>query len=185
MSFSRLNRLSQPAAPWKCAPIMLSVVGLDRSIALESDDFGAGRVIAMVDTVGRRVLKLNYSVSWDPHDNSRTLDFERELTALADKWDAMPGVVRHPRNEHEGPSFATWQTPDSLWSAKIFYDQSHGVVRPEGFEIEEIKWGDRLLASVTDSMKGQMRNPQSDYYRRGNTACEELLQGQRWVPLTQ
>jgi hypothetical protein len=97
----------------------------------------------------------------------------------------MPGVVHHPRNEHEGPSFATWQTPDSLWSAKIFYDQSHGVVRPEGFEIEEIKWGDRLLASVTDSMRGQMRNPQSDYYRRGNTACEELLQGERWVPLTQ
>lgn len=185
MSFSRLDRLSQPGAPWKCTPFMLSVVGLERGIALESDDFGAGRVIATVDTVGRRVLDLNYSVSWDPHDDSRRLDFERELTGLATRWDEMPGVIRHPRDEHEGPSFTAYQTPDSLWSAKIFYDQGHGVVRPDGFEIEEIQWGDRLLASVTDSMKGQMRNPQSDYYRRGNTACAALLQGKKWVSPTQ
>jgi hypothetical protein len=185
MSFSRLDRLSQPAAPWKCTPFMLSVVGLERGIALESEDFGAGRVIAMVDTVGGRVLDLNYSVSWIPNDNSRRLDFERELTTLAEEWDKMPGVKRQPRNEHEGPSFTAYQTPDSLWSAKIFYDQSHGVVRPDGFEIEEIQWGDRLLASVTDSMKGQMRNPQSDYYRRGNTACAALLQGKKWVSPTQ
>jgi hypothetical protein len=185
MSFSRLDRLSQPGTPWKCMPFFMSAVGLDRSIALESDDFGAGRVIATVDTVGRRVLDVNYSVSWVPHDNSRTLDFERELTALAIKWDKMPGVIRHPRNEHEGPSSTTWQTPDSLWSARISYDQSHGVVRPGGFEIEEIQYGDRLTARITDSMKGQMRNPQSDYYRRGNNACDALLRGQKWVPLTQ
>jgi hypothetical protein len=185
MSFSRLDRLSQPGAPWKCTPLLLSAVGLDRSIALESDDFSAGHVTAMVDTVGRRVLDLNYSVSWIPDDNSRKLDFERELTALAIQWDKMPGVIRVPRNEHEGPSFTAWQTPDSLWSAKIFYDQSHGVVRPDGFEIEEIQWGDRLTARVTDSMKGQMRNPEADYYRRGNTACTALLQGRKWVSPTQ
>jgi hypothetical protein len=155
-------------------------VALERDIALQNDDFSAGNVWAVVDTAGRRVLDLTYTVSWIAHDSSRKLDFERELAALAIKWDSLPGVIRHPRNVHEGPSVTAWQTPDSLWRAKILYDQSHGVVRPIGFEIEEIQWGDRLMAGITDSMKGQMRNPQSDYYRRGNNACAVLLQGRRW-----
>jgi hypothetical protein len=185
MSFSRLDRLSQPGTPWKCTPFFMSAVGLERDIALQNDDFSAGNVRAMVDTVGRRVLSVSYSVTWMPPDTGRKVDFEHELTALAIKWDNMPGVIRHPRDEHEGPSFTVWQTPDSLWSAKIFYDQSHGVARPDGFEIEEIQYGDRLTARITDSLKGQMRNPQSDYYRRGNNACAALLEGRKWVPLSQ
>jgi hypothetical protein len=90
----------------------------------------------------------------------------------------MPGVIRHPRKEADsGPSFAAWETPDSVWSAKIFYHTSHGNTRPDGFEIEEIHWGQSLEAVIPDSIKGQMHNPESPYYQNQNPngGCEALL----------
>jgi hypothetical protein len=179
MSFSKLNRLTQPAAPWKCTPFFLSAVGLERDIALQSNDFGAGHIVAMVDTVGKRTFRVQYSVTWMPPDTSRKVAFEREMSALATKWDNMPGVIRHPRNTVPGPSSASWETPDSVWSAKVFYHQgTHGPARPDGFEIQEIHWGERLEASLTDSVKAQMHNPESAYYRNANPngGCDALLQ---------
>jgi hypothetical protein len=178
MSFSKLNRLTQPAAPWKCTPLFLSEVGLERDIALQSQDFGAGHVVAMVDTVGKRVFRVQYSVTWMPPDTGRKVAFEREISALAVKWDDMPGVIRHPRDTTPGPTFAAWETPDSVWSAKMFYQQgAHGPARPDGFEIQEIHWGERLEASLTDSVKAQMHNPESAYYRNANpnAGCDALL----------
>jgi hypothetical protein len=179
MRFSRLNRLTQLATAWKCTPYFLSSVELERNIALESNDFSAGHVVALVDTTGQRVLKVRYTQSWIPHDTGQEVDFERELTALAIRWDNVPGVIRHPWNAHEGPSYAEWQTPDSLWSGKIFFHQDPPApARPEGLEIEEIQWSQRLEAGITDSLKAQMHNPASDFYRnpKPNAECDAVLQ---------
>ena len=176
MSFAKLDRVTKPAAPWKCAPLFMSAVGLERDIALQSEDYGAGHLTVTVDTVGGRVIDMAYSVSWTPNDKSREVKFEHELTALALEWDRLPGVIRHPATSHPGPYFAAWETPDSLWRAKIFYYQdAHDAGRPSGFEIEETQWSHRMEARITDSMKGQLRNPESDYYRKPNTSCEALL----------
>jgi hypothetical protein len=175
--FSRLDRLSQPASAWKCTPYFLSSVELERNMA-ENHDFSAGHVVALVDTVGQRVLKVRYTVSWMPPDTARkVVDLERELIALAVKWDNMPGVIRHPPEPHKGTTFGTWDTPDSLWSARIFYYlDAHGSDRPEGLEIEELQWSERVEARITDSLKAQMHNPQSDYYRKPDTGCDAVLQ---------
>ena len=179
MTFSRLDRVTRPASAWKCTPVLLSVVGLERGIAVESEDFSAGHVVAMVDTVGQRVVDVRYNVSWMPSDISGRVALEREMTALAAKWNAMPGVVYTPRNEHDGPSFASWRTADSVWKATIFYSQSKGTVRPDGFEIEEIQWGERAIREVPDSVKGHYRNPESPVYQKPNAACEVLLNSAR------
>jgi hypothetical protein len=179
MSFAKMNRLTRPAAPWKCTPFFLSSVGLERDIALQNEDFSAGHIVAMVDTVGKRVFRVQYSTTWMPPDTGRRVAFERELTALSAEWDKLPGVIRHPRDTTSGPSSAKWETPDSVWSAKIFYSQpAHGPARPDGFEIEEIHWGEALEASLTDSVKAQMHNPESPFYRNANpnAACDALLQ---------
>ena len=176
MSFAKLDRVTKPAARWKCLPLFMSAVGLERDIALQSEDYGAGHLTVTVDTVGRRVVNMAYSVSWTPNDRTREDEFERELTALALEWDKVPGVIRHPATPHPGPYFATWESPDSLWRAKIFYYQgAHDAGRPSGFEIEETRWSQRMEARITDAMKGQLRNPAFDYYRKPNTSCEALL----------
>jgi len=156
---------------------MLSAVGLERGVALDSKNFSAGRVQAMVDTVGQRVLNIGYSVSWMKRTDPQEVELERELTELARKWDNLPVVAHHPPKPTSGPYSATWQTPDSLWSAMISYDvDTHGVSHPEGFEIEEVDVGRRLEAEMPDSIKGQLHNPESDYYHRPNVSCAALLQ---------
>jgi hypothetical protein len=177
MRFSRLDRLSKPASAWKCTPFMLSAVGLERSTATSGNDLGWGRLSAMVDTVGQRVVSVNFGVDWMPPDTAGRAEFHRELNALGDKWDKMPGVIRNPKRAPQGQSYARWLTPDSLWSATVWYDQGiHDTApRATSFEIEEIEWGQHLAARVTDSMKGQMRNPESEYHRTPNTACNALV----------
>ena len=177
MSFTKLDRISNPGAPWKCTPFMLSAVGLERDIALQSKKFSAGHINTIVDTVGKRVLTIGYSTFWMKRTDPQKIELERELTLLARKWDALPGVIRHPATPTTGPYSASWQTPDSVWKAEIhYYGDKNGVGYPESFDIEEIEFGHRLASHLTDEMKGQLRNPQSDYYRKPNVACEALLQ---------
>jgi hypothetical protein len=176
MRFSRLDRLSKPGTPWKCTPFLLSAVGIERYTA-EDNDLGSGHATAMVDTVGQRVVDVQFGLTWKPAGTSGRVAFDHEMNALAAEWDKLPGVIRHPRKEQEGPSIAQWETADSLWRARMWYDQGPRTpVHPESFEIEEIHWNDTILARVTDSLKGQMRNPASEYYRTPNTACAAVLQ---------
>jgi hypothetical protein len=177
MRFSRLDRLSKPASAWTCTPFMLSAVGLQRSTATSGNDLGWGRIHAMVDTVGRRVVSVEYGVDWMPGDTMGRVAFEDEMDILAAKWDRIPGVIRNPTRAPEGQSYARWVTRDSLWSAMISYAPAihRSGSRATSFEIEEIHWGDSISARVTDSLKGQMRNPESEYYRTPNTACNALV----------
>jgi hypothetical protein len=177
MRFSRLDRLSKPASPWTCTPFMLSVVGLQRATATSGNDLGWGKLGAMVDTVGQRVVSVTFGVEWMPQDTAGRAVFKRELAALGDEWDKMPGVIRNPVRASQGQSYARWVTPDSLWSATVWYDQGihDSAPRASSFEIEEIRWGRHVEARVTDSLKGQMRNPESEYYRTPNTACNALV----------
>jgi hypothetical protein len=176
MRFSRLDRLSRPATAWKCTPYFLSSVELERNMA-DNDDFSAGHVVALVDTVGQRVLQVRYGVAWIPHDTAQKLvDLERDLIAVAAKWDNMPGVIHHPLDPHEGTTRATWDTPDSLWRATIYYYlDSHKSDRPEGLQIEEVHWDQRVEANIPDSVKAQMHNPASDFYRKPANACDAVL----------
>ena len=176
MRFSKLDRLSQPATAWKCTPFFLSSVELERNMA-DNDDFSAGHVDALVDTVGQRVLQVRYGVAWIPHDTARKLvDLERDMIAVAAKWDKMPGVIHHPLDPHESTTLATWDTPDSLWRATIYYSlDSHKSDRPEGLQIEELHWDQRVMASIPDSVKAQMHNPASDFYRKPANACDAVL----------
>src|SRR2546423_513227 len=177
MSFAKLDRLSSPGAPWKCTPFMLSAVAVERGIALESKKFSAGQVSAFVDTVGQRVLDIRYNVSWMKPTDPQQRELEREMTLLAAKGDKMPGRIRQFTTPKQGPHFAEWETPDSSWAARIYYyGDLHGVDRPDGFEIEEIEWGRRIETEIPDSIKGQLHNPESDYYRRPNVSCAALLQ---------
>jgi hypothetical protein len=176
MRFSRLDRLSKPASAWTCTPFMLSAVGLQRATATSGNDLGWGRVHVMVDTVGQRVVSIEFGVDWVYGDTAGRVVFEHEMDTLADKWDRMPGVIRNPTRAPQGQSYARWVTPDSLWSAMISYSQGthQSSPRANSFKIEEIHWGDSVAARVTDSLKGQMRNPESEYYRTPNTACNAL-----------
>lgn len=176
MSWTKLDRISRPASQWACTPFFLSGVAVKRDIAMVHETFSAGQISGFVDTVGRRVLDVRYFQTWLKPGDSRRVAFEREMTALAAKWDALPGIVRHPATPEQGPYFAAWETPDSLWSARMYYYMDappSGL--PNGFEIEEIRWGDRLEKQVTDSIKGLMRNPASEFYRTPNTACAALV----------
>jgi hypothetical protein len=187
MRFSRLDRLSKPGTPWRCTPFLLSSVGLDRYTAAADNDLGGGRVIAMVDTVGQRVVSVNYSRVWTPPGTGRRVDFERDLTGLAAKWDSMPGVIRRVHTTPEGSFLAEWTTPDSVWTAKMSYHKGLHDPKavPEDFEIEEINWFYHVEARMSDSLKGQTRNPESAFYRTPNMACAGLLRGQKWVSPTQ
>jgi hypothetical protein len=180
MAFSKLDRISTPGAPWNCTPFFLSAVGVERNIALESDDFSAGNVKALVDTVDHRVFSIGYHVTWMHPDDPQKVKFEREVYELATAWDKIPGVFRHPRrDEGHGPSLARWESADSAWSARIsYYQGTTGPARPDGFEIEEINFGNRLTAEIPDSIKGQMRNPESAFYRNQTATggCPALLQ---------
>jgi hypothetical protein len=177
MRLSALNRLSQPGSAWKCNQFIRSAVGLERTMGAESRDFSAGRVIAIVDTVGQRVLHLHYSVSATLPDTSRKTQFERELAALALKWDKVPGVIRHPANEDSAPAFAAWESKDSLWSARILYDRgAGGPARPNALEIEELAWSEHLIERINESLKKETsasRTPSSG--ATPNAACDALL----------
>ena len=176
MSFTKLDRITNPGAPWKCTPFLLSSVGLERDIALQSRDFSAGHVHGIVDTVGKRVLNIGYFVSYMKPTDPQRVEFERELTLLADEWNHI-GVIRRQATQGQGPHLAEWVTPDSVWKASIsYYGDKNGVSHPEGFEIEEIEFGDRLEKEIPDSIKGQLHNPESPYYHRPNLSCEALLQ---------
>ena len=176
MSFTKLDRITSPGTPWKCTPFMLSGVGVERSVALESTKFSAGRVQAIVDTVGKRVLSIGYSRPWTKSDDPQRVEFERELTLLAEKWNSIGRVIRAAGTGH-GPQLAEWQTADSVWKASIsYYGDKEGVVHPEGFEIEEKEMGQRLESHITPELKGQLRNPASDYYRKPNVECAALLE---------
>jgi hypothetical protein len=49
------------------------------------------------------------------------------------------------RSVFEVVRFAAWETPDSVWSARMYYYMDAPPSgHPNGFEIEEIRWGDRL-----------------------------------------
>jgi hypothetical protein len=177
MSFAKLDRISNPGTPWTCTPFLMSAVGLRRGIALESRNLSAGQINAMVDTVGKRVVDINYSVSWMKRTDPQKVELDREMTELARKWDGMPGLIRRAATPTHGPYSSVWVTPDSSWRATIFYTGDlKGAGTPDGFEIEEIHWGDRLSDRVTDSLKGQIRNPASDFYRTPNRACDALVQ---------
>jgi hypothetical protein len=176
MSFAKLDRISNPGTPWKCTPMILNAVGLERSIALESGKFSAGQLKAIVDARARRVVDIGYSTSSMKPDDPQRVELESEMSKLATKWDNMPGVIRRPTSPRHGPHFAEWVTPDTSWKASIFYyGDLQGVDRPTGFEIEQLGWGERMTAEVPDSIKGQLRNPASDYYRHPNAVCDALL----------
>jgi hypothetical protein len=176
MSWTKLDRISRPASQWACTPFMLSGVAVQRDIAIVHETFSAGHISGFVDTVGRRVLDVRYSQTWLKPGDARRVAFEREMTGLAAKWDALPGVIRHPATPEQGPYFAAWETRDSVWSARMYYYMDAPPSgHPNGFEIEEIRWGDRLEKEVTDSIKGLMRNPASEYYQTPNTACTALV----------
>ncbi|HJP61122.1 MAG TPA: hypothetical protein VJ865_14040 [Gemmatimonadaceae bacterium] len=176
MSFTRLDRITNPGAPWKCTPFLLSAVGLERDIALQSRNFSAGHVHAIVDTVGKRVLSIGYSVAWMKPTDPQKVELERELTELADKWNAI-GVIRRRATQGHGPHLAEWVTPDSVWKAGIsYYGDLNGVSRPQSFEIEEIQLGHRLETEIPDSIEGQLHNPESPYYHRPNVSCAALLE---------
>lgn len=176
MSFTKLDRISSPGTPWKCTPFLLSAVGVERGIALESKKFSAGQVHAIVDTVGRRVLSIGYSVAWMKRSDPQRVELERELTELADKWDNI-AVIRRRATQGQGPQLAEWVTPDSVWTARIsYYGDKNGVIRPESFEIEEIQMGHDIESHITPALEAQLHNPESDYYRKPNRSCEALLQ---------
>lgn len=165
MRFSKVDRLSYPAAPWKRTPFILNVVGFERYTAVQNKDLGAGTLTILADTAADRVLEVNYAAAWIPHDSTQRLAFEREMVALGLKWDKMPRVIRQQSSQSTGPYSFAWATPDSAWKATIFYEGSvRHAGRPTGFQIQELHWDQRVFAQISDSMKGLLRNPNSEYY---------------------
>lgn len=165
MRLSEADRLSQPARPWERTPFLRSVVGFRRYTAPQNKDLGAGTLTILADTAEDRVLSVDYGVTWMPKDSAPRVAFEHEMEALGQKWDKLPGVIRQQTGQTTGPYFFEWATPDSTWSAEIYYDGSvRRAGRPTGFEIKEMHWDQRVFAQISDSMKAQLRNPNSEYY---------------------
>lgn len=165
MRFAKVDRVSHPAGPWKRTPFLMSILGCERGTAFQNTGLGAGRLTILIDTVADRVLEVNYSPTRIPNDSTQKRAFEREMVAVGLEWDKMPGVIREQHGQStSGYSFA-WGTPDSVWRATISYDESvRRAGRPTGLQIEELHWNERMFEQMSDSMKGQMRNPNSEYY---------------------
>jgi hypothetical protein len=164
MPFSELDQMSKPGSPWKRTPFIVSVVGLERSTAIENEELPAGGLRAIVDTSANRVFEVSYSPTWIPNDSTNRLVFERDMVALGNEWDKMPGVIRQQTGQTTGPYFFEWATPDSAWRARITYDGSvRRAGRPSSVTIEELHWDERLLDKLVDSLKGRPRDPNSNH----------------------
>jgi hypothetical protein len=164
MRFSELDDLSNPGSPWQRTPLMVSVVGLERSTAVENEELPAAALRTIVDTSANRVFEVSYSPIWLPKDSSNRLAFERDMLALGNEWDKMPGVIRQQTGQTTGPYFFEWATPDSAWKATITYDGSvRRAGRPTSVTIEELHWDERLLDKLVDSLKGRSRDPNSNH----------------------
>jgi hypothetical protein len=165
MRFSKLDHLSTPGSPWKRERFLMSVLGFERSTALENEKLVGGSLRVIVDTAADRVLEVNYQPRWIPKDSSNRLAFEGEMIALGYEWDRMPGVIRQQKGQTTGPYYFEWVTPDSTWRATIsYYGSVRGAGHPSSLMIDERNWGDRVLEQLSDSMMARRRKANSNYY---------------------
>ena len=164
MRLSKLDHLSEPGAAWKRQPFMFNVIGLQRATAVQNDKLGAGDLQVIADTTADRVLEVQYAPAWIPTDSSNRLAFEREMIALGDEWDKIPGVIRQQTGQTTGPYFFEWATPDSTWRGTIhYYGSAKRAGRPSSVSISELHWDQRVFTPIIDSLKRIGRNPGAAY----------------------
>lgn len=143
MSFSQLDRRTENVASvWKRERLMFSVFGFERTNAMAPTGSAPrwATVRALVDTADNRV----YEVTYGPHMPD-TL-FDKEMEALAAKWDRLTNGVRTQTGNPPGAFFITWRSADTLWSGRIhYYAGLDGRPRPSSFASIDNTWQDRAM----------------------------------------
>ncbi len=135
------HRTAARGTDWKRTPFMTSVIGVERTFQPSADNPRTVRITAIVDTTDNRVLEIQYTPVFEPTD---TAAVSAELNALAAKWDKITSGVRDQNGQGRAPYFIRWQSPDSVWTGKIFYNSPpSGGGRPESFESSDRNWESR------------------------------------------